>query len=305
MRVMKKVRLKWAKSIDEKSFNFGDDLSPYLINKISGLSIDYISFADSRPKVIRHFLSVIYRKNFSILVLKDFIKSMIIKDYVISIGSILQWHSSARCIVWGSGIINRKDKINQSKFLAVRGHYTKALIVEQGMNCPDVFGDPALLTPLVYSPKSKKKYKLGIIPHVTHFDSISSNLSLEKILIINLNSQNIEEVIEQISMCEYTISSSLHGLILSHAYSIKSLWFKYELIPLLGDNVKFLDYFSSVNIPEYAPFSLILDNTINTNELVNLINNNCDINSIKIDLKKLQQLLLRAAPFPVKAEFLN
>lgn len=302
---MEKIRLKWAKSADGNSFNFGDDLSPYLINKISGLNIDFIYFADSRPKVVRQFLSKIYRKKISYRVFGDFIKSMLITDYIIAIGSILQWYSSARCVVWGSGIINRRDKISQSKFLAVRGHYTKAVIEEQGMICPSVFGDPALLTPIVYLPLSKKKYRLGIIPHVTHFDSISSIVQLENTLIINLNSQNIEEVIEQINMCEYTIASSLHGLILSHAYGIKSLWFKYELIPLLGDDVKFLDYFSSVSIPEYQPFSLLLDEDVNTNELVTLINNNCNINSIKTDLKELQQQLLKVAPFPVKAEFLN
>ena len=209
---MKKIKLKWAKN--KNHYNFGDDLSPYLINKLSGIEVEYIMFADSKIKVVRHLLSIIYRGDFSRKVFKDFIKSIFLKNYIISIGSIIQWYSSNRCIVWGSGIVDMKGVISQSNFIAVRGHYTRNLILKQGMSCPEVFGDPALLTPLVYLPKVKKSYKLGIIPHVTHFDLISENILIDDdVLIINLNSRNIEEVIDQINMCEITICTSLHGVI--------------------------------------------------------------------------------------------
>ena len=36
----------------------------------------------------------------------------------------------------------------------------------------------------------------------------------------------IQNVINYILECEMTISSSLHGIIVSHAYNVKSMWIK-------------------------------------------------------------------------------
>ena len=57
--------------------------------------------------------------------------------------------------------MQRKTK----KIHAVRGPLTKAKLDSEGIACPEVFGDLALLMPEIYDPSFKKKYKVGILPH--------------------------------------------------------------------------------------------------------------------------------------------
>lgn len=71
--------------------------------------------------------------------------------------------------IWGSGIFLQKkidrllQKLSRRKLdiRAVRGPLTKKVLEEYGFKCPDVFGDPAILMPLIYNPNVKKQTKAG------------------------------------------------------------------------------------------------------------------------------------------------
>ena len=75
-------------------------------------------------------------------------------------------------IIWGTGCID-KGMIGEkpSKVYAVRGPLTREELLKKGIECPEVYGDPALLYPMIYNPKVEKKYKWGIIPHYIEFES--------------------------------------------------------------------------------------------------------------------------------------
>ena len=126
-------------------------------------------------------------------------------------------------------------------------------------------------------------------------------------LVINLLEPNVEIVLENFNSCEVTISSSLHGLIVSHTYNIPSLWYHLNDKPLYGDNIKFDDYFSSVGIHNYKPFRLPKTDDIDDllDLIVNTVKSETSINSIQINLKEIQEDLLASAPFQIKKEFLN
>lgn len=92
----------------------------------------------------------------------------------------------------------------------------------------------------------------------------------------------------------------MHGLIIAHAYGIPAIWIKKNYI--FTDGLKFFDYFSSVNIPEYEGFSDI-------NNLIDDINNDTIDPVIltyalpHINLTVLQSNLLRVAPFPILSQY--
>jgi hypothetical protein len=67
--------------------------------------------------------------------------------------------------------------------------------------------------------------------------------------------QPVEAVIDAIASCEFVVSSSLHGLIVAHAYRRPALWVEFA-DPLLGDRSKFHDYFASLGRPAPSPVRL-------------------------------------------------
>lgn len=248
--------------------NYGDLLSKYLVEKISGVDVKWV-----HPR--RQPWYQLKKKNY------------------LAIGSIIH-HGTKDSIVWGSGIIGRNEVIPNASFKSVRGPLSRAQIQKAGYRCPEKYGDPALLLPKYFKPFLEKQYKVGIIPHYHDYKKVCEWFRDDKeIIVIDVMTNNIESVTELILKCEQTISSSLHGLIVSHAYGIPSLWVEFST-HLFGDGVKFIDYFKSVEIEIYkAPF----------------IDNKQDLENIFLQLEKyqlipdmsiileLQESLLGTCPF--------
>lgn len=299
MKSKKSIPVFWYK-IPGGGKNFGDELGPYIIQKLSGSRITYVPVVASTLSTIKFFFEELFSKRNNPAYLKSILRAAFIKNVVVGIGSILSfiYHPSAK--VWGSGIISQKVKINNAHFLAVRGKYTQQRLADLGFTAPETIGDPALLLPLIFNKKVNKKYKLGIIPHYIHYEELVKQFNQSDILVINLL-DDVETVLEQMFSCHKILSTSLHGIIVSQAYSIPALWCNFNNKENLGgDNIKFWDYFSSVNIPEYE--SIRIYNLEDTEALFNV---NDDKILINTDLKKLQVNLLQVAPFFIKPEFKN
>lgn len=171
---------------------------------------------------------------------------------ILSVGSIIH-HARRGCLVWGSGIIDRKMPIRAAHFLAVRGPRTGARLQELGFVDPKVYGDPALLLPNYYAPKVEKRYRLGVVPHYTDYAQVRQWLhGREDINIIDLMTDDVEKTTNEFLACERILSSSLHGLIVAHAYGIPAIWQRYS-DKIFGDHVKYEDYFESVGLEAYFP----------------------------------------------------
>ena len=287
------VRLYWYRN------NFGDELSPYIISKLSGEKVVY-----RKPYSNSNFIKDILRFVKSLLLKRTINKSILMYSpfhkVLISIGSILE-EATNNTIVWGAGIGSRYVNIRGGEFAAVRGPFSQERLKELNFIAPQAIGDPAILLPLIYPVIQQKtaKNKIGIIPHIVDFNQIKevfSHTNIRNISIIDLSSCDIEGTIEEITSCNWVLSSSLHGLIVSHAYNIPAIWFVQN--DLAGDGVKFADYFRSVNIQEYSP--IIITEDLFSQEGINVLFQKLKNHSLpNLDLKKIQASLLKSAPFNI------
>lgn len=256
------------KFIYKEKENYGDLLSRYLVEKVSGRKVKWV-----HPKK-----QPWYKFN---------------KNNFLAIGSILH-HASKDSVVWGSGIIDREHKVEKADFRAVRGPRTREFLINLGYTCPAVYGDPALLLPNFFNPEVEKKYKLGVIPHYHDFKLAVRTFSGNKdILVIDLMTLDVEEVTRQIMSCEYNISSSLHGLIVSHAYNIPCVWVEFSN-KLFGDGIKFADYLESVQIKVYSPQFLEEGHTsLEPKDYFKSLSGLPEVQKVK----ELQKGLIQACPF--------
>ncbi|WP_193315051.1 polysaccharide pyruvyl transferase family protein [Poseidonibacter ostreae] len=252
------LNLYWFK----KNNNFGDILNVYLIEKLTNKKVNFVKIKYCK---IEHFLCI---------------------------GSLLA-STRKNTIVWGAGFMDQRSKCFEKpkKIYAVRGPKTRKILLENNIDCPEVYGDPALLLPRVYNPKIKKCYKYGIIPHYVDAD----NPFLEKIenrkdvLIIDILNENPFNTVDEILSCENIISSSLHGIIVADAYNIPSLWIEFS-DKVIGSGFKFYDYFESVKKNVSSSFRIDAKT-----EFIELIEN---INSEKIDIDL--DKLIKSCPFDIK-----
>jgi len=194
-----------------------------------------------------------------------------LEDHFLITGSIIS-EATRRSIIWGAGIAYRSDVLAQKPKHAVmvRGKYTNDLLAQNGCDPAPVLGDPAYILKKIYAPDITKKYRVGVIPHWVDQDIAASLFGgNQDIAIIDLM-RPTEEVVDNILECEACISSSLHGIIASHAYGIPCLWVEFS-DRILGDGTKYFDYFSSVSIEEYAP--LRVSERMSINQLLRVIPN--------------------------------
>lgn len=217
--------------------NFGDHLNLYLINKLTNRKPFWIN-PNYWPT----------------------------ENYLM-IGSLAQ-KANRSSIIWGSGFVSQDSKVTTpKKIISVRGPKTRQKFLDNNIDCPQIYGDPALLMPKLYTPSYSTSFKLGVIAHYVDKDlpiikEISQHPSIK---IIDIENPNIEDFIENLNECELIVSSSLHGLILSDAYRKPSIWVQFSS-NVKGDGFKFFDYFSSVDREPFPPI-----NIRNKDDIISLI----------------------------------
>ena len=208
--------------------NWGDTINEILCEKISGKRVRKISYKNNDNSIFRYYCC----------------------------GSILAWNKIENCEYWGSGFLHETTRFSVAprKIHAVRGPLSRDLVISQNIECPEVYGDPALLYPRFYNPPIVKRYKYGIVPH--YVDQRHPWLKQFKndptVKIINVLDHTINRMVDEVKSCDVILSSSLHGIVCGDAYGIPSYYIKLS-DRVAGKGFKFRDYFLSVGRPDIDP----------------------------------------------------
>jgi pyruvyltransferase len=275
--ICRKIRLFWYSPYrlsGRGKENFGDVLSKYIVEKVSGKSVVWQK-PNGQKKLLNYFNKV-----------------------YLAIGSILHF-STNNCVIWGSGLIESKSKAAKSAtYCAVRGPLTAKILRERNIVIPDVYGDPGLLASRYYPKQQNTLYKIGIIPHVSEYALMKKSECLnglsDEFILIDLT-RNVAEILNTIQTCENVLSSSLHGLIIGMSYGIPSQRFVFSN-RIYGDGIKYQDFFQSVNIDKHSPIS-ISDSPLNFSGILKHISKHSKATLIQSDLINLQDDLLSVCPF--------
>ncbi|MBS0446432.1 MAG: polysaccharide pyruvyl transferase family protein [Proteobacteria bacterium] len=204
--------------------NFGDALTPWLMHRLTGRMPRYVPPRDTAP------------------------------HWIVS-GSIAGFaHRSSS--VWGAGLMWRDEPLcPQARWLAVRGPITRDRVVACGGACPPVCGDPALLLPRLLAPAAGARNGVGLAPHFSDRYRLSPEwLAATGVRLIDMQ-DGIESVVAALTSCAWIMASSLHGLIVAHAYGIPATRVHLHDLPG-GDGVKFDDHYAALDRAPSAPVAL-------------------------------------------------
>lgn len=174
-------------------------------------------------------------------------------------GSMLQKLRYPNTVVWGSGFIDR-DLVNSSlrspnECLALRGHLSRSVAEKAGWPVSDNFGDPGIFATQIINKPKRPNCEITVVPHFRHFSFFSSIVnSSAHIQVVDAQSGLIN-VLRQIAGSEIVLSSSLHGIVVAHAYGIPWTWLRFTSHRLGGDQFKFHDFFSGMGI-DASPFNI-------------------------------------------------
>lgn len=204
-----------------ESPNFGDALTPILLDRLFGVHTEWASLVDAE---------------------------------VTACGSVMQWITPVVPVrreplhVWGSGYIFAEEPAPPAGSVvcsAVRGAESARM---SGLSTTVALGDPGLLVSRVVDAPRVPRHAVGVVPHLWH----RSNRTVRDV-IARSGAQFIDvaadphEVVAAIAACEFVISSSLHGLVIADSFGIPNAWFTVEP-ELVGREWKFRDYYSAFGI---------------------------------------------------------
>ena len=216
--------------------NFGDQISPVIVDALLNESIQRVEWTEEGKAIKMSAVGSVIHS------LRDGTK------------------------VWGSGIMTDELPSDKLEFHAVRGPKTRKFLLDSGyttQQVPEVYGDPALLLPEIYTPKVLPwtRDMWVVIPHHSCLDSAHrrnywGNLTAEDFEDWEMFGYRVifpnepwQDIVDAIANAKGVISESLHGLILADAYNVPNVWWNpNEDSGLAGHagNFKFEDYFDSV-----------------------------------------------------------
>ncbi len=166
---------------------------------------------------------------------------------LLGMGSILNY-AQENDVIWGTGV-NGKTPMSAYAFTnldvrAVRGPLTRKFLLDRGIACPEVYGDPTLLLPLLFpeftkNPNPSKEYI--VIPHYSDEPLFLSEFSTVSV------KEPWDQVVNKILDSKFVISSALSGVIVAEAFGISARLLIIENANNTENLFKYQDYYFGTN----------------------------------------------------------
>ncbi len=208
--------------------NYGDWLSPYVMSRITGRSIKFMSEVTLNRA-----------------------------PHIVALGSIISC-ANKNSIVLGAGAGSKNETIcNEANFVSVRGKYTGDLIGYSGA----CYGDLGFIISDVYTPKNNesKSTRFALVRHINHID-IDMNFSIycDEISIKVARKADIEKFIDELHFHDVVLTSAMHCFITCISYKIKVVLvdFSNSHAKVPGDGMKYVDALSGVDLKEVMPVKI-------------------------------------------------
>ncbi len=230
--------------------NLGDVLGLFIVQSLADAKIEYKNpFIKWRSIVKAYICDILFRQhNFEYYVKKRVPSTAKI---LFSVGSILDWATN-NSVVWGSGFREQQSTTRSKNIYAVRGLRTRALLPDRFSNVN--IGDPGLLLPLILPPsqltnQTPTSNGISVIAHFKDKElECVKNTPYHK---IDIQTSDIERFVSEIKSSKFILSSSLHGIIISHAYGVPALWIRGDYTG--SSDFKFFDYLSIFSLDKGYP----------------------------------------------------
>lgn len=216
--------------------NFGDWLSPLVLQRLSGHPVQYV--APTAPTSQPH---------------------------LIMIGSIGRFIKQ-RSIVIGTGVSSTDLELNRhALYLSVRGPLTAQVLRASGG--PDVqsMGDPAaLLRRIVPVDIGPTNGRLALVRHYTHANlPVTLPDGADELSILASHPDDLESFVARLASYDGVVTSAMHVMIICHAYGIPCslIGFRGFETSVHGTGMKYRDYslgmgLDSVWEPQIVPLNL-------------------------------------------------
>ena len=163
--------------------------------------------------------------------------------------------------VWGSGINGKQgikyySNLKTLDYRMVRGPLTRQIILNEGGTCPELYGDPALLLPILYPELTEKEKSVPywLIPNLNESREFIKNYPEKSVLLPTLP---WKEFIQNIQKAEFVISSSLHGIIIAEAYGIPAIRLTKQ--GSIENDFKYKDYYEGTGRKNFITVQSVKD----------------------------------------------
>jgi pyruvyltransferase len=184
-----------------------------------------------------------------VLVREGIGSSRVAAGRMLSVGSIMRMARNGDTI-WGTGVNGKSldgDRAKRLDVRAVRGPRTRSLLLDRGIECPEVYGDPALLIPHLWSDEELGVGRASrgtlVLPNLHDYRTARRSPSP----VMNPRNRSPWNIIRAIAESTLVVGSSLHGVIIAEAFGIPARFIRSAVEP----EFKYRDYLEGTGRFDY------------------------------------------------------